>query len=33
MKKYLTLVPNAPNARAAQDKIYAWEGARESMKP
>ncbi len=33
MKKYLALVPNAPNARAAQDKIYAWEGARESMKP
>jgi len=33
MKKYLTLVPNAPNTRAAQDKIYAWEGARESMKP
>lgn len=25
MKRYLTLVPNAPDARAAQDKIYAWE--------
>lgn len=26
MKRYLTLVPDAPNARAAQDKIYQWEG-------
>jgi hypothetical protein len=26
MRKYLALVPNAPDARAAQDKIYAWEG-------
>jgi hypothetical protein len=25
MQKYLVLVPNAPDARAAQDKIYAWE--------
>jgi tetratricopeptide (TPR) repeat protein len=25
MKKYLTLVPDASNARAAQDKIYEWE--------
>lgn len=25
MKRYLTLVPDAPNARAAQDKIYEWE--------
>ena len=25
MKRYLALVPNAPNARAAQDKIYDWE--------
>jgi len=25
MKRYLALVPKAPNARAAQDKIYAWE--------
>lgn len=26
MEKYLKLVPDAPNARAAQDKIYAWRG-------
>lgn len=26
MKRYMTLVPDAPNARAAQDKIYQWEG-------
>lgn len=26
MKRYLYLVPNAPDARAAQDKIYEWEG-------
>jgi tetratricopeptide (TPR) repeat protein len=25
MKRYLVLVPNASNARAAQDKIYVWE--------
>lgn len=25
MKRYLLLVPNAPNARLAQDKIYEWE--------
>lgn len=25
MKRYLLLVPNASNARAAQDKIYVWE--------
>ena len=25
MKKYLLLVPNASNARGAQDKIYEWE--------
>lgn len=25
MKKYLLLVPGAPDARAAQDKIYEWE--------
>ena len=25
MKRYLALVPNAPDARAAQDKIYEWE--------
>lgn len=26
MHKYLLLIPDAPNARAAQDKIYEWEG-------
>lgn len=26
MEKYLKLAPDAPNARAAQDKIYAWRG-------
>ncbi len=26
MQRYLLLVPGAPNVRAAQDKIYAWEG-------
>lgn len=26
MQRYLLLVPNASNARAAQDKIYLWEG-------
>lgn len=25
MKRYLLLVPNAPDARAVQDKIYDWE--------
>jgi tetratricopeptide (TPR) repeat protein len=30
LPKYLTLVPNAPDARAAQDKIYAWEGERDA---
>jgi len=25
MKKYLMLVPDAPDARSAQDKIYGWE--------
>jgi hypothetical protein len=25
MKRYLMLVPDAPNARALQDKIYNWE--------
>lgn len=25
MKRYLDLAPNAPDARAAQDKIYEWE--------
>lgn len=27
MKRYLQLAPEASNARAAQDKIYEWEGA------
>ena len=26
MQRYLQLVPDASNARAAQDKIYVWEG-------
>jgi hypothetical protein len=26
LKRYLALVPDAPNARAMQDKIYVWEG-------
>lgn len=26
MKKYLALMPDAPNARAARDRIYEWEG-------
>lgn len=26
MKRYLALVPDTPNARAAQDYIYRWEG-------
>jgi hypothetical protein len=25
MRKYLLLFPDAPNARTAQDQIYAWE--------
>lgn len=29
MKRYLALAPEAANARAAQDKIYAWEAAAE----
>jgi len=32
MKRYLTLVPDAPNARAAQDKIYEWEGKLAPMR-
>lgn len=32
MKRYLALVPDAPNARAAQDKIYEWEGKAGSGK-
>ena len=31
MKKYVALVPDAPNARAAQDKIYVWEGERQAL--
>jgi len=27
MKRYLALVPDAPDARAAQDKIYEWEAS------
>lgn len=30
MKRYLLLVPNAPDARAVQDKIYVWEGEDKS---
>lgn len=26
MRKYLVIVPDAPDAREAQDKIYEWEG-------
>lgn len=26
MKRYLALVPDAPDARTAQDKLYVWEG-------
>ncbi|HVE13497.1 MAG TPA: tetratricopeptide repeat protein [Elusimicrobiota bacterium] len=26
MKRYLALVPDAPNAREAQDKVYEWDG-------
>jgi hypothetical protein len=26
MRKYLMIVPGAPDAREAQDKIYEWEG-------
>jgi tetratricopeptide (TPR) repeat protein len=31
MKKYLALEPAASNARAAQDKIYVWEGDRRAV--
>jgi hypothetical protein len=31
MRRYLALVPNAPDARAAQNKINAWENAERSM--
>lgn len=26
MERYLALVPDAPDARAARDKIYPWKG-------
>ncbi|MGH8747067.1 MAG: CFI-box-CTERM domain-containing protein [Burkholderiales bacterium] len=29
MRRYLELEPNAPDARAAQDRIYQWEAARQ----
>ena len=32
MKRYLRLSPDAPNARAAQDKIYVWERKVEQQK-
>lgn len=32
MKKYLALVPDAPNARAVQDKIYEWEARTNSVR-
>lgn len=32
MKRYLLLVPNAPDARAARDKIYEWEAAQVTGK-
>ena len=31
MKRYLRLEPAAANARAAQDKIYVWEGEEEAL--
>ena len=31
MKKYVALVPDAPNARAAQDKIYVWESEKQAL--
>jgi len=33
MKRYLMLVPDAPNARAAQDTIYIWERKDEKHPP
>jgi hypothetical protein len=32
MKKYLMLIPDAADARAAQDKIYEWEGSQKPGK-
>ena len=31
MKKYLELMPNAPDARKAHDKIYIWEEKQTSV--
>ena len=31
MTKYLLLVPDAKDARASQDQIYAWEGKAEAV--
>ena len=33
MKRYLALVPDAPDAQAAQDRIYAWEAMAERRSP
>lgn len=33
MKKYLMLVPDAPNARAAQDQIYRWQSEAQVAAP
>jgi tetratricopeptide (TPR) repeat protein len=32
MRKYLLLTPDAPNVRAAQDKIYEWEAKAKSTR-
>jgi hypothetical protein len=32
MKKYLALVPNAADARAAQDRVYVWEGEKAALR-
>ena len=31
MQRYLALVPDAQNARAAQDKVYVWQGKPQSL--
>jgi tetratricopeptide (TPR) repeat protein len=31
LKKYLALVPNAPDARAVQDRIYVWESEEAAL--
>ncbi len=33
MRKYLLLSPDAPDARAAQDRIYQWESAAPARVP